>query len=125
MTFQIGIKLYGEKVVKRYDFIHLNCTTESMPIGNSIEIHANQESFTLRLLKEKCFSSAMGGQCAPAFCQCSPSGLWYSHIYQADQSEGQLEVACSMLFKSTGILSDSIQVEIVGKYFFFIYYSTE
>ncbi|CAC5404506.1 unnamed protein product [Mytilus coruscus] len=84
-----------------------------MPIGNSIEINANQQSFTIRLLQDKCFSSAIGGQCAPKFCHCSARGIWYSHIYQANHSEGQLEVTCSMVFKSTGILSDSIQVKII------------
>ncbi|CAC5383991.1 unnamed protein product [Mytilus coruscus] len=84
-----------------------------MPVGNSIEINVNQESFTIRLLREKCFSSAIGGQCAPEICQCSSRGLWFSHIYQAAYSEGEIDVTCSMVFKSTRILSDSIQVKII------------
>lgn len=119
LSFQIGIKLYGEQVVKRFDFIHLNCTAESMPLGHSIEINVNQESFAIRLLQDRCFSSVVGGQCVPEICQCSARGLLYSHIYQADHLEGNINITCSMVFKSTGILSDSIEVKIIGKRFFF------
>lgn len=113
-----GVKISSEnKHVKRYSNIHLNCSSNMIPIGKTSHLEVSGKSFTkITLLPNgECLSSVLGKTCTPAVCACSKRGLWYSHIYDVFQHVGVINITCSMILEVQGSSSDSIIVKIIGK----------
>lgn len=115
------MSMKGETLVKRYDKLHLNCSTDTVPVGNAADIKVNEKSFTIvTLSNDKCYSTVLGKECVPDICECSTNGLWFTHVYQANESEGFVDFKCSMTFGSHGPLFDHFQLRIIGKFSTFI-----
>lgn len=120
LSVQIAVSINGETLIKRYDKLHLNCSTDTIPNGNAIDIKVNEKTYTtVTLFNGECFSTVFGKKCSPDICECSSIGLWFTHVYQANEPEGIIDITCTMIFRQQGTLSDSYQVRIIGKNFNF------
>lgn len=117
-TLQTSVHLSGKNVARKGDVIPLNCSTDSVPTDKAMNIQINEASHNyIRLRNGGCFSSVSGGRCSLDVCQCSKKGLWFSYNYQAELFESLINITCAMVFGSRGLFSDTIQVQIIGKYF--------
>lgn len=114
---ETDIRLYGDRFAKPHDKIHLNCSSDTVPIGMAASWQVNEMSYsTTRLIDGVCFSTVFSRKCSLDICSCSKKGLWYSHIYDTVQDEGEIvTITCTMTFKHKS-LSDSIQVTMIGKH---------
>lgn len=112
------VNLDGEKIVKRFEKIHINCSSNTTPIINAADIYLGEAYYNIRYYDGMCFSTAMTNSNPPDLCQCSTKGLWYSHSFNITQPDGFTYVKCSMLFSLQEIYSDTIKIRIVGKYAF-------
>lgn len=101
--------------VKRYDKIHINCSSDTMPITAAADIYVEEAFYNIRYYAGKCFTTTQTGTCLPEVCQCSSRGLWYSHSFNVTQPDGFIYIKCSMLFDLREVYSDSLKVRIVGK----------
>lgn len=117
----IVVQINGDYVAKRHESFMVNCTSDTIPVGLEAEIQVDKVSYSIISLHSKCFSTALQRFCLPDICQCSNSGLWFSHSFRVINPEDFLDVTCLMVFGSKGQLSDSMQVRIIGKYVWFYY----
>lgn len=114
--FGIVVQIKGDHVAKRHGRFSVNCTSDTVPVGLEAEIKVDKVSYSIISLHNKCFSTELQRFCLPDICQCSNTGLWFSHSFRAINPEGLLDVTCLMVFGSKGKFSDSMQVRIIGKY---------
>lgn len=110
------VHLTADKLVKRYDNITINCSSDIIPIVNTADIYVEKSFYNMRHHKGSCFSTALQSKCSPDICQCSSQGLWYSHSYNVTQPDGDIYIECAMVFGLKEVFSDRIRVQIVGKY---------
>ncbi|CAC5409002.1 unnamed protein product [Mytilus coruscus] len=107
------VHLTVEKLVKRYDRIIINCSSDSMPIVNTADVYVEKSFYNIRHHNGSCFSTALTSKCSPDVCQCSSQGLWYSHSINMTQPDGFIYIECSMVFGQKEVFSGRIKVRIV------------
>lgn len=121
-TLQIGVSLNGPQLVKRYDSLYLNCSSDNTPIDSAANLRINDIYYTsIRRVNGNCFSSVLERECLPGNCDCSEESLWFGHFYNVTQPEGVVDISCSMVFGIQGTFLSSIQVTIIGNYRYICY----
>lgn len=109
------VTLNGEMLVKRYDKMHINCSSDTVPLVNAADIYVEEAFFNIRYYRGRCFTTALTSTCLPEVCQCSSRGLWYSHSFNVTYPDGFIYIRCSMLFGLKEVYSENMNVRIVGK----------
>ncbi|CAC5410783.1 unnamed protein product [Mytilus coruscus] len=94
------VQLYGPKYAIKDRSIRLNCSSDTVPEGNTAELLMNGTSVNnVRLHQKRCFRTVDVIECVPGVCQCSADGRVFV-FYLTPNETGKYRFSCRMKFFS-------------------------
>ncbi|CAC5410776.1 unnamed protein product [Mytilus coruscus] len=94
------VQLYGPKYAIKDRSIKLNCSSDTVPEGNTAEFLINGKSVNnVRLHQSRCFRTVDVIECVPGVCQCSDDGRTFVFYYIPNET-GECNFSCRMKFSS-------------------------
>lgn len=119
VTTQVNVDLQGPLYAKSGDTIWVNCSSNTVPAGESAEFLLDGETInSLRRHNNGCYSASTSKECTRDICQCSENGKTYGIRINMNQQKADVhvEIVCSMKFKTgrTFYLNDSIYIHVLG-----------
>lgn len=116
------VQLYGQKYAIKDRPIKLNCSSDTIPEGNTAEFLMNGKSVNnVRLHQKRCFRTVDVIVCVPGVCQCSSDGRTFVFYYTPNET-GNYDFSCRMKF-SSNMSSEAgqfgtynIMTDVIGMY---------
>ncbi|CAC5419783.1 unnamed protein product [Mytilus coruscus] len=94
------VQLHGPKYAIKFRSVKLNCSSDTVPEGNTAEFLINGKSVNnVRLHQTKCFRTVDVIECVPGVCQCSGDGRTFVFYYYPNKT-GKYDFSCKMKFSS-------------------------
>ncbi|XP_052066123.1 uncharacterized protein LOC127705811 [Mytilus californianus] len=118
ITTQVNVDLQGPLYAKSGDKIWVNCSSNTVPAGETAEFLVNGDTInSLRRHNNDCYSATTRKKCIRDICQCSNNGKTYGIRININQqrTDVDVEIVCSMKFKigRTFFINDSISVQVL------------
>lgn len=94
------MQLHVPKYTIKDRSVKINCSSDTVPEGNTAEFLINGKSVNnVRLHQKRCFRTVDVIQCIPGVCECSSDGRTMVFYYYPNQT-GKYYFSCRMKFKS-------------------------
>ncbi|VDI47658.1 Hypothetical predicted protein [Mytilus galloprovincialis] len=118
ITTQVNVDLQGPLYARSGDTIWVNCSSNTVPAGESAEFLLDGETInSLRRHNNGCYSASTSKECTRDICQCSENGKTYGIRINMNHQKPDVnvEIVCSMKFKTgrTFYLNDSISINVL------------
>lgn len=115
---QSDVLLHVYSYVQKGRKVHLNCSTDSVPIGKTVEFLADDETVTnIIKLDGVCFNTIYNRVCTKDSCSCSVDDRFYTLFYSPPDYKTIISFVCKMKFGRNRIqYSNKAIVNILGKH---------